>query len=132
METLHIEIPMMYGDHHVIEVRRILLEISGVVDVYASSSFQSVEITFDPEKVKREVIESRLEESGYLGEWIVPVEADAATYLEADRSESYFRHTQVFETNREVMGFAQNVSYLGRPLWNCPGMGIIKNEMEEE
>ena len=40
MKTLSLELPAMYGDHHVIEVRRILLEIDGVKDVYASSSFQ--------------------------------------------------------------------------------------------
>ena len=37
----------MYGDHHVVEVRRLLLEMPGVTDVYASSSFQVVEVAFD-------------------------------------------------------------------------------------
>ena len=30
MEIITLDVPAMYGDHHVVEVRRILLEISGV------------------------------------------------------------------------------------------------------
>jgi hypothetical protein len=59
------------------------------------------------------------------------MEADASTYLSEDRSQTFFRHTEVFETNREGVSFAQNVSYSGRPLWHCPGIGAIKNTMEE-
>jgi hypothetical protein len=44
---------------------------------------------------------------------------------------SYFRHTEVFETSRQVVSFAQKVSYSGKPLWNCPGFGVIKSNMEE-
>jgi copper chaperone CopZ len=131
METITYELPAMYGDHHVIEVRKILGEIPGVEDVYASSAFQAVEVKFDPEKVSEEQIEKKLDEAGYLGELELPVEADAATYLEEDRSESFFRHTEVFETSKQVVSFAQNVNYSGRPLWNCPGIGVIKSEMED-
>ncbi|MFN2174807.1 MAG: heavy-metal-associated domain-containing protein [Anaerolineales bacterium] len=131
METITYELPAMYGDHHVIEVRKILGEIPGVEDIYASSAFQAVEVKFDPEKVSEEQIEKKLDEAGYLGELELPVEADAATYLEEDRSESFFRHTEVFETSKQVVSFAQNVNYSGRPLWNCPGIGVIKSEMED-
>ena len=131
MKTITYDVPAMYGDHHVLEVRRLLLELDGVKDVYASSAFQVVEIKYDPEVISENGIEGMLTEMGYLGEWALPVEADASTYLEADRSESYFRHTEVFETSKQVVGFAQNVSYAGRPLWNCPGIGVIKSEMED-
>ncbi len=131
METITYELPAMYGDHHVIEVRRILQEVTGVEDIYASSAFQAVEVKFDPEKVTGSQIEQVLEEAGYFGEWKLPVEADASTYLKEDRSESYFRHTEVFETSKQVVSFAQNVNYTGRPLWNCPGIGIFKSDMEE-
>jgi hypothetical protein len=130
VKTKTYEMPNLYGDHHVIEVRRLLLEIPGVVDVYASSAFRMVEVTYDPEKTNDLEIAVKLDQLGYLEEWSVPMEAGASTYLE-DRSRSYFRHTAVFETNRDVMSFAQNVSYTGRPLWNCPGMGVIKKEMED-
>jgi copper chaperone CopZ len=112
-------------------VQSILKELPGIEDVYASSAFQAVEITYDPESVDEKKIENKLSELGYLGEWSFPVEADASTYLDADRTESYFRHTEVFETSKQVVSFAQNVSYTGRPLWNCPGIGVIKSEMED-
>lgn len=131
MKTVTYEVPAMYGDHHVQEVIRILMEKPGVEDVYASSAFQMVEIQYDPKKLKEDEIESLLDESGYLGEFDFPTETDAATYLEADRSESFFRHTEVYETNREVVGFVQKVSYTGRPLWSCPGFGVIKDRMED-
>jgi copper chaperone CopZ len=68
----------MYGDHHVVEVRRILLEIPGVEDVYASSSFRAVEVTYDPEKVNDLEIQLKLDEAGYLGEWTIIAELGVA------------------------------------------------------
>jgi copper chaperone CopZ len=47
METKTFDAPALYADHHVTEVRRILLELEGVTDVYASSAFQTVEVTYD-------------------------------------------------------------------------------------
>lgn len=131
MKTTSINVPALFGDHHVIEVRRLLQELPGVGDVYASSAFQLVEVSYDPDKVKEKEIKSKLDEAGYLDAIEMPVEADAATYLEADRSQSFFRHTDVFETTRQVVGFSQKVSYTGKPLWNCPGMGVIKTDMED-
>jgi len=131
MKTITYDVPAMYGDHHVIEVRRILLEMPGVESVYASSAFQALEITIDPDQIDSEKIEKKLLDMGYIGDWALPIEADASTYLNADRTESYFRHTEVFETSKQVVSFAQNVSYTGRPLWNCPGIGVIKSDMED-
>lgn len=131
METLSFELPTMYGDHHVVEVRRLLLELPGVEDVYASSGFHTVEVTFDPSKLAPDLILTQLQEAGYLGELPTPVEAGAATYLEkGDRS--FFRHTTVYENVRQTVSFAQNVNYSGRPLWPCPGMGSIKTKALEE
>ena len=45
------ELPTLYGDHHVIEVKRLLSEIPGVLDIYASSAFQVVEVPYDETKV---------------------------------------------------------------------------------
>ncbi len=130
METISYEVPAMYGDHHVQEVRRIILELPGVEDVYASSAFHMVEVLYDPEKITNQEIENKLSEYGYLGELPIPIEADVAAYL-ADDVPSYFRHTEVFETAQNEVGFAQNISFSGRPLWNCPGMGVIKTTMED-
>lgn len=130
MKTVTYELPNLYGDHHVLEVRRILFEMAGVEDVYASSAFRMVEVRYDETKTNDLDIAVKLDEAGYLGEWSAPMEAGASTYLE-DRSRSYFRHTATYETTRQVVSFAQNVSYTGRPLWTCPGMGVIKNKMED-
>ena len=130
MKTVTYDLPNLYGDHHVLEVRRILLAIPGVEDVYASSAFHMVEVTYDPKITNDLEFSLKLDQAGYLQEWSVPIEASASTYLE-DRSSSFFRHTEIFETTRQVMSFAQKVNYSGRPLWNCPGMGVIKNTMED-
>ena len=126
-----ISTPALFGDYHVVEVHRLLGTLPGVENIYASSAFRAVEVTFDPDKIQADAIQEKLAETGYTEELGVVVEADVATYLQEDRSESYFRHTEVFETNREVISFSQNVGFSGRPLWHCPGFGVIKNTMEE-
>ena len=130
-KTITISTPALFGDHHVVEVHRLLGALPGVEGIYASSAFRAVEVTYDPDKIEADAIQEKLAETGYTEEMGVGVEADAATYLQEDRSESYFRHTEVYETNREVISFSQNVDYSGRPLWHCPGFGVIRNTMEE-
>ncbi len=123
MEKLSLDLPAMYGDHHVTEVRRILTEIPGVEDVYASSSFRMVEITYDPAKVKDKDLRAKLDEAGYLGDLQVPTEPGAPAV--GQNGQEYFRHTVAYETVGGVVSFGQAVSYSGRPLWPCPGMGPI-------
>lgn len=130
MKTITLELPTLYGDHHVLEVRKILLDIPGVENVYASSCFQIVEVSYDEAKTNDLEISMKLDEAGYLGEWSVPMETGAAAYNEtSDRP--FFRHTAIFEQSKQVVGFSQNVAYTGRPLWTCPGFGVIKNKMED-
>jgi copper chaperone CopZ len=128
MEILTLDVPAMYGDHHVVEVRRILLEISGVEDVYASSSFHTVEVRFDPAQVNEDAIKEKLEVAGYLEDLLVPLETGLPVY--GRNGDSYFRHTTAYEQTKQVVGFAQSVSYSGRPLWPCPGMGAV-SDMDE-
>ncbi len=131
METLTLKVPAMYGDHHVIEVRRILFELPGVEDVYASSSFKIVEVRYDPEKISPEQIEARLGEAGYLDELPISAEAGAAAVSEGN-GRAFFRHTIVYENTQQVVSFAQNVSYSGRPLWPCPGFGVLRSDHMED
>ncbi|RMF28600.1 MAG: copper chaperone [Chloroflexi bacterium] len=134
MATLTLEVPLMYGDHHVTEVRRLLLSLPGVEDVYASSCFHIVEVQYDETQVSPEEIEARLDEAGYLGELPVPVEAGAVygNGQEGSQEPSY-RHTIAYEQTRQMVSFAQRVPYRGRPLWPCPGMGVLRSaETEEE
>ena len=133
MEKTTIELPSMYGDHHVIEVRRILLEMPGVEDVYASSGFQVVEVDYNPKKTEAAAIKTKLEEAGYTQELSVAVETGEAAYKGSNGdSGEFFRHTAVFEQTQKGVSFTQEVSYAGRPLWPCPGMGVAKQvEMDK-
>ena len=129
METKTFEAPALYGDHHVSEVQSILKELPGIEDVYASSAFQAIEVTFDEKKVTADKIATRLEEAGYLGEVPMLVETGVAAYGREDGN-SNFRNTTVYATIKETVSFAQSVEYQGRPLWPCPGLGVV--EMDEE
>jgi copper chaperone CopZ len=129
--TVTFNTPALFGDHHVLEVRRMLLDLPGVEDVYASSAFRVVDVTYDTDKNSEEAISQVLSSIGYLGEWLQPEEKGVAAETVAERKDTYFRHTEVFETSRQVVSFTQRVSFSGRPLWNCPGLGVINNKMEE-
>jgi copper chaperone CopZ len=124
METKTFEAPALYGDHHVTEVRRILQGLTGVNEVYASSAFQVIEVTFDPEKISAEEITKQLENAGYLGE--LPLISETGIAIEKKEGDSIFRHTATYETIKGTVSFAQDVRYTGRPLWPCPGMGAVK------
>lgn len=130
MPKLTLELPNMYGDHHVIEVRRLLLEMPGVEKVYASSSFHVAEVTFDDAQLSPHEIEHTLDQAGYLGQLPHPSETGKAATEEG--SQTYFRHTAAFEQTGKAVGFTQDVPYVGRPLWPCPGMGPIQSEKEEK
>jgi copper chaperone CopZ len=124
METKVFEAPALYGDHHVSEVQRILKEQPGVEEVYASSAFQAIEVTFDETKTSADEIASVLEQAGYLGE--IPVLAEAGVAVEKKDGDGVFRHTAVYETVKQTVSFVQQVQYQGRALWPCPGLGVIK------
>lgn len=127
MKTFQTDLPTMFGDHHVREVRRILLELPGVDDIYASSSFHFLQLDYDESKVKEEEIVATLEAAGYLGEFLSPRE----TSLPANETiePNLYRHTEAFNQTKKV-SFHRESAYSGRPLWPCPGMGPIAKEEE--
>ncbi len=129
METITLSLPAMYADHHVAGVRRILLELSGVSDVYASSAFQVAEISYEPRQISPEAIEAALGEAGYLGQLPVPTESSRAV-TDSNGERTYFRHTAAFVQTNETIGFGQEVVNISRPLWPCPGLGPLKTTKE--
>lgn len=133
MQKITFDAPAMYGDHHVLEVRRVLLALSGVLEVYASSAFQAVEIVYEPDRVTPATLEAALEQAGYLHPLPAPVETGVAVTQEAERDKDiFFRHSLAFEQVKEVIRFGQTIPYAGRPLWPCPGMGVIRKSNPEE
>ena len=131
MKVMTLELPFMYGDHHVLEVRRLLLEMPGVDDVYASSSFHAAEVSYDPDQIGEAEIIAKLDKVGYIGELPTPAETGIAAYQDGRVDTSLFRHSTTNKQTLNVMGFAQNVSHKGRSLWPCPGMEPLKPIIEE-
>lgn len=132
MQTVTFSMPALFGDHHVTEVRHVLLSLPGVTEVYASSAFQQVEVTYDNEKINDLEIAVKLDEAGYLGEWSMPIELGGGARPGGDGQAPFYRHTAVYETLKTTVSFAQRVNYEGRPLWPCPGMGAISAQSDEE
>lgn len=114
--------PALFGDHHVTEVRRLLFALPGVNNVYASSAFQIVQVEFDENKITHETLLRSLEEAGYLGD--IPMILESS---EAQENGSAFRSTANYASVKKTVSFTQKTPYRGRPLWNCPGMGLVKN-----
>jgi copper chaperone CopZ len=129
MKTKIFELPALYGDHHVTEVRRILLETPGVQEVYASSGFRVVEIIFDEKKVNDLELQVKLDDAGYSGELLMKIESENAE-SSGKSTGTFMRHTAAYTQTKLVVSFAQKIGKQGRPLWPCPGMGPIRNENE--
>jgi copper chaperone CopZ len=130
MKTKVFEMPALFGDHHVTEVRRILMEIPGVIEVYASSGFRIVEISYDEKKVNDLELQVKLDDAGYSGELLTKIESEKAE-SSGESTGTFLRHTAAYSQTKLVVSFAQNIGTQGRPLWPCPGMGPIRNEKEE-
>ena len=129
MDEVQVQVPAMYGDHHVLDVRRILLELTGVVEVYASSCFQTVQVKFDPAQIEEETIIAALQTPGYLQPLEIPVETGVPAYGNT-RGDLFFRHTSAADQTKNIVHFAQNVANSTRPLWPCPGVGVISKEKD--
>ena len=126
MTSVAIDVPVMYADHHVVEVRRILFEVPGVEAVDASSAFQVVKIEYDPDKTSEDILKQILDENGYLGDLQVPLESGKPAV--GSDGDTYFRHTAASKAAGKAISFGQEIAASGRPLWPCPGMGPRPNE----
>lgn len=131
MERLSLDLPTLYGDHHVLKVRQLLLELSGVEDLYVSSCFRLVEIGYDPSLLDEETIRMKLKAAGYLDDLPVPSESGVAIYG-TENAQRFLRHTATYQQTGQVIGFAQVVTDYGRPLWPCPGIGVVNKQHEGE
>ncbi len=124
MATLSLDLPSMYGDHHVTEVRRILLGLDGVSEVYASSAFRAIEVEYNSKKTPKKDLIAALENAGYTSDFEIPEES--STPANEQRDAAYFRHTEASEQTGNTVSFEQTVKVQRSPLWPCPGMGPVK------
>jgi len=65
MESLVLNVPKMYADHHVLAIREALLSLEGVKEVTASSAFKMVRVSYDPAIIEPAAIEDKLRAVGY-------------------------------------------------------------------
>ena len=121
MTVITLELPAMYGDHHVVEVKQLLMDLEGVDDVYASSGFHAAEITYNAKKVTKKDIVAKLDESGYIGELFIPQEMEIPVNERNSVQDTYYRHTEAYDQTGGVVSFEQKVGHEGRVLWPCPG-----------
>jgi copper chaperone CopZ len=103
------DVPAMYADHHVLEVRRILHEVPGVQDVYASSAFRVVEIGFDPEQTSAEALGRLLDDAGYRTELPAPVESGEPATDRTAADGRYRRHAASNAPSGSALAFRQEV-----------------------
>jgi copper chaperone CopZ len=109
MTSVMIVVPAMYADHHVVEVRRILCDVAGVRDVYASSAFGVVEVDFDAEDTSAEALERLLDEAGYLSELPVPVESGEPPTDRTAMAGQYRRHAAADAPSGSTVAFRQEL-----------------------
>ena len=128
METLTIDLPTMYGDHHVVEVRGLLTRLPGVEEVYASSAFHLVRVQIDPTQIDELTIRTKLQAAGYIGELPLSNE-EWKTGTPKDTEDNPYRRTAALE-NMKSVSFNQEVTDTSRALWPCPGLGLLTKEEE--
>lgn len=114
MSSVVVNVPGMYADHHVVEVRRILLQMPGVTAVYASSAFGIVEIGFDAEGAAADGLVRCLAEAGYVSELPTPMESGDAASDSTAAGGQYRR----FSTTRAAAGTA--VAFRREPARGTP------------
>ena len=65
METVTLEVPTMWADHHTLIVHNLLAGMAGVSRVFASAKNREVSLSYDPGKIDLAAIEGTLAEAGY-------------------------------------------------------------------
>ncbi len=106
MDKVVFDVPSLWADHHVLTVREVLRELEGVEDVYASSAWKQVMVTYDGTKVDDAAIQEALAEAGYpVGEGGVPVVVEPTKIRRDPQWETLgIRLAATSEVDREMAG----------------------------
>jgi hypothetical protein len=100
-----------------------------VKEVYASSAFHSIEVSFDPKKASEDTIRVALEPTGYLNE--LPIPAEPGIAMTEAGGGRFTRHTASYPQTQQSVAFAQKVIQPDGSGWNCPGFGPLNMDGEE-
>ena len=105
MERVSLGAPTMFADHHVLKVREILLALQGIEDVIASSAWQTVIVSYDPDKTDASAIEEALSKAGYGSDQTTPVLAENGDQFKDPAWEALgVRATQTNDKDLEMSG----------------------------
>ncbi|MBU0490320.1 MAG: hypothetical protein KKA73_19155 [Chloroflexi bacterium] len=65
MESVTLQVPALWADHHTLVVHALLAGMAGVDDVYASAKNKQVTLAYDPGQIDLAAIEKALAQAGY-------------------------------------------------------------------
>ena len=105
MAKAKFDVPTLWADHHVLKVRETLLGLDGVDDVYASSAWKQVLVTYNSKKTKRESIEKALADAGYpVGKGEMPIVVQPTRIRRDPQWAEGARMTQTNRADLEMSG----------------------------
>ena len=99
------DVPTLWADHHVLKVREALFSLDGVDDVFASSAWKKVLVTYNNKKMKKADIEKALADAGYpVGEGEMGVVVQPNEIRRDPQWADGARMTQTNRADREMSG----------------------------
>ncbi|HID88122.1 MAG TPA: copper chaperone [Anaerolineales bacterium] len=106
MKKIVLDVPLLWADHHVLKVRDVLGGLDGVEDMYVSSAWKKVLVTYDPGKIAPDAIEKALAEAGYpVGEGETPILAQRDEKARDPKWEVLgFRMSETYQADVEMSG----------------------------
>ena len=113
MEKISLSVPTMYGDHHVLAIRKLLGALPGVEAIYATSAFKQIGLTIDPAKTSQAEIEKVLTDNGYPPGVEMPTPVWKPVQQEGPRF--------VIASGLAMTGFRVPEMSAGGPPRPCPG-----------
>jgi excisionase family DNA binding protein len=96
VETITLEIPRLYGDHHTSAVHQALAQLPGVGKVWASAAQRKVQISFDPALTEPAEIAAHLAKAGYPTREGVEVSVASPTRKDPAWAELGLRMTETY------------------------------------
>ena len=104
MASITLQAPAMFADHHVLKARTTLLALNGIEDVYASSAWQAVIVTYDETKIQPAAIEQSMAEAGYAPDNVPPILAKSGAQFQDPSWQSL--GSRVTETNEAELAMS--------------------------